>query len=216
MHLTIAQCFQYKSDHPELVYSSLLLSGFKRFLLFSRTEYIDANCHRSLFVTCIILCHWSRISSALYSLIQFVHVNSWKTNTTVFFPSLVRTGRPANTQSSFLPVPFRPAVICNLVDFCDPVVLSYCFHTISQSASEDKEMVRLLSYQISSCFAAVISRSHEGPGEMGKAVNIPKDDQEKMKELFKINQFNLMASDMIALNRSLPDVRLDGCVSLTG
>ncbi|XP_013872153.1 polypeptide N-acetylgalactosaminyltransferase 13 isoform X5 [Austrofundulus limnaeus] len=57
---------------------------------------------------------------------------------------------------------------------------------------------------------AVISRSHEGPGEMGKAVNIPKNDQEKMKELFKINQFNLLASDMIALNRSLPDVRLDG------
>uniref|UniRef100_A0A3B3ZTX9 Polypeptide N-acetylgalactosaminyltransferase n=1 Tax=Periophthalmus magnuspinnatus TaxID=409849 RepID=A0A3B3ZTX9_9GOBI len=58
---------------------------------------------------------------------------------------------------------------------------------------------------------AVISRSHEGPGEMGKAVYIPKDEQEKMKDLFKINQFNLMASDMIALNRSLPDVRLDGC-----
>ncbi|KAF4026461.1 hypothetical protein G4228_018411 [Cervus hanglu yarkandensis] len=45
---------------------------------------------------------------------------------------------------------------------------------------------------------------------MGKAVLIPKDDQEKMKELFKINQFNLMASDLIALNRSLPDVRLEG------
>uniref|UniRef100_A0A8C8JL23 Polypeptide N-acetylgalactosaminyltransferase n=1 Tax=Oncorhynchus tshawytscha TaxID=74940 RepID=A0A8C8JL23_ONCTS len=58
---------------------------------------------------------------------------------------------------------------------------------------------------------AVISRTHEGPGEMGKAVVIAKDEQEKMKELFKINQFNLMASDMIALNRSLPDVRLDGC-----
>uniref|UniRef100_A0A663LLC7 Polypeptide N-acetylgalactosaminyltransferase 13 n=1 Tax=Athene cunicularia TaxID=194338 RepID=A0A663LLC7_ATHCN len=57
---------------------------------------------------------------------------------------------------------------------------------------------------------AVISRNQEGPGEMGKAVLIPKDDQEKMKELFKINQFNLMASDLIALNRSLPDVRLDG------
>lgn len=60
------------------------------------------------------------------------------------------------------------------------------------------------------CVTAVISRNQEGPGEMGKAVLIPKDDQEKMKELFKINQFNLMASDLIALNRSLPDVRLDG------
>ncbi|XP_004394858.1 PREDICTED: polypeptide N-acetylgalactosaminyltransferase 13 isoform X2 [Odobenus rosmarus divergens] len=58
---------------------------------------------------------------------------------------------------------------------------------------------------------SVISRNQEGPGEMGKAVLIPKDDQEKMKELFKINQFNLMASDLIALNRSLPDVRLEGC-----
>ncbi|XP_030909150.1 polypeptide N-acetylgalactosaminyltransferase 13 isoform X4 [Melopsittacus undulatus] len=58
---------------------------------------------------------------------------------------------------------------------------------------------------------SMFQRKHEGPGEMGKAVLIPKDDQEKMKELFKINQFNLMASDLIALNRSLPDVRLDGC-----
>lgn len=71
-----------------------------------------------------------------------------------------------------------------------------------------------LSRETNVCYlTAVISRSHEGPGEMGKAVNIPKNDQEKMKELFKINQFNLMASDMIALNRSLPDVRLDGYVS---
>ncbi|TRY57277.1 hypothetical protein DNTS_008879 [Danionella cerebrum] len=62
---------------------------------------------------------------------------------------------------------------------------------------------------------AVISRSHEAPGEMGKAVAIPKEEQEKMKELFKINQFNLMASDMIALNRTLPDVRLDGCKTKT-
>lgn len=64
------------------------------------------------------------------------------------------------------------------------------------------------------CVSAAISRSHEGPGEMGKSVNIPKEEHEKMKELFKINQFNLMASDLIALNRSLPDVRLDGCVGL--
>ncbi|XP_032801976.1 polypeptide N-acetylgalactosaminyltransferase 13 isoform X1 [Petromyzon marinus] len=51
----------------------------------------------------------------------------------------------------------------------------------------------------------------EGPGEMGKAVLIPKEEQENMRELFKINQFNLLASKRIALNRSLPDVRLEGC-----
>lgn len=60
----------------------------------------------------------------------------------------------------------------------------------------------------------VVPRPHEGPGEMGKPVVIPKEQQEKMKEMFKINQFNLMASEMIALNRSLPDVRLEGYVSV--
>uniref|UniRef100_A0AAQ4RME7 Polypeptide N-acetylgalactosaminyltransferase n=1 Tax=Gasterosteus aculeatus aculeatus TaxID=481459 RepID=A0AAQ4RME7_GASAC len=54
-------------------------------------------------------------------------------------------------------------------------------------------------------------RPRDGPGEGGKPVVIPKDNQEKMKDMFKINQFNLMASEMIALNRSLPDVRLEGC-----
>lgn len=48
------------------------------------------------------------------------------------------------------------------------------------------------------------------PGEMGKAVQIPSDKEAIMKEKFKLNQFNLMASDMISLNRSLTDVRLEG------
>ncbi|KAL6448182.1 hypothetical protein ACFW04_000292 [Cataglyphis niger] len=46
---------------------------------------------------------------------------------------------------------------------------------------------------------------------MGAAVHIPPENEAKQQELFKLNQFNLMASDMISLNRSLKDIRLEGC-----
>lgn len=96
----------------------------------------------------------------------------------------------------------------------DIVVVLIYFTAILFSAGDKHQGGILITHLCClTSVAAVISRRHEGPGEMGKAVVIPKDEQEKMKELFKINQFNLMASDMIALNRSLPDVRLDGCVS---
>lgn len=45
----------------------------------------------------------------------------------------------------------------------------------------------------------------------GKPVIIPKDQQALMKEKFKENQFNLLASEMISLNRSLADVRNPDC-----
>jgi len=47
------------------------------------------------------------------------------------------------------------------------------------------------------------------PGDNGRAVAIPSDKEAEMKEKFKINQFNLMASDAMSLNRTLPDYRMD-------
>lgn len=49
------------------------------------------------------------------------------------------------------------------------------------------------------------------PGEMGKAVVIGKEEEQLKNDQFKLNQFNLLASDRIALNRSLSDVRLAQC-----
>ncbi|XP_034948110.1 polypeptide N-acetylgalactosaminyltransferase 5 isoform X2 [Chelonus insularis] len=59
--------------------------------------------------------------------------------------------------------------------------------------------------------AKVVRENRGSPGEMGSAVRISPENEAKQQELFKLNQFNLMASDMISLNRSLKDVRLEGC-----
>lgn len=49
------------------------------------------------------------------------------------------------------------------------------------------------------------------PGDGGKAVAVPPEKQDEMKKLFQVNQFNLLASDLMSLNRSLPDYRMEGC-----
>lgn len=51
----------------------------------------------------------------------------------------------------------------------------------------------------------------EGIGEHGKAEKL--DPKEKLKEdrLFKLNGFNALLSDLIALNRSIVDIRHPGC-----
>ena len=58
------------------------------------------------------------------------------------------------------------------------------------------------------------ARKPDRPGEMGRPVMIAENRQAEMKEKFKINQFNLLATDLISANRSLPDVRMDAYVSL--
>ncbi|OTF78294.1 hypothetical protein BLA29_005986 [Euroglyphus maynei] len=49
------------------------------------------------------------------------------------------------------------------------------------------------------------------PGENGKGVEIPKEEEAEKNEKFKLNQFNILASDRIALNRTISDVRLNTC-----
>lgn len=44
-------------------------------------------------------------------------------------------------------------------------------------------------------------------GKDGSPVQLASFELSKMHQLFKINRFNLLASDRIPLNRTLPDVR---------
>ena len=45
------------------------------------------------------------------------------------------------------------------------------------------------------------------PGEGGRAVVVPSQLQDEAKKRFKENQFNIVASDLMALNRSINDQR---------
>jgi polypeptide N-acetylgalactosaminyltransferase len=51
------------------------------------------------------------------------------------------------------------------------------------------------------------------PGEGGRAVIIPENLKEEVKRRFPENQFNIVASDLMALNRSVPDQRSSSCKS---
>ena len=53
-----------------------------------------------------------------------------------------------------------------------------------------------------------VTNPPDWPGEGGKAVNIPVKLKKVANKRFKENQFNIVASDMIAINRSIPDSRL--------
>ncbi|KAF4518103.1 hypothetical protein B566_EDAN007804 [Ephemera danica] len=89
-------------------------------------------------------------------------------------------------------------------------------HNVISSSEPSSKSMNHEKYQARMKFWSSVPPITENigwPGEMGKPVQVPPEKQAMAKEKFKLNQFNLVASDMIALNRSLTDVRLDGCKS---
>lgn len=47
----------------------------------------------------------------------------------------------------------------------------------------------------------------KGPGEQGAAFYLPPGNEKRKEELYKVNGFNGLASDFIAINRSVADIR---------
>ena len=48
-------------------------------------------------------------------------------------------------------------------------------------------------------------------GELGQPVFLASHEERKAKRLWHINKFNIVVSDRIPLNRTLPDVRKASC-----
>jgi len=51
------------------------------------------------------------------------------------------------------------------------------------------------------------------PGENGRPVKVPASLKSEAERRFKENQFNIVASDLVALNRSVPDQRSPACLA---
>ncbi|GFY54643.1 putative polypeptide N-acetylgalactosaminyltransferase 10 [Trichonephila inaurata madagascariensis] len=56
-----------------------------------------------------------------------------------------------------------------------------------------------------------IEKSRKGPGEQGAAFYLPPGTEKRKDELYKVNGFNGLASDYIAINRSIADIRHKDC-----
>lgn len=56
-----------------------------------------------------------------------------------------------------------------------------------------------------------IEKSRKGPGEQGTAFYLPPGTEKRKDELYKVNGFNGLASDYIAINRSIADIRHKDC-----
>ncbi|XP_054712053.1 putative polypeptide N-acetylgalactosaminyltransferase 10 [Uloborus diversus] len=54
-------------------------------------------------------------------------------------------------------------------------------------------------------------KKRTGPGEQGAAFYLPPGNEKRKEELYKVNGFNGLASDFIAVNRSVADIRHKDC-----
>lgn len=75
----------------------------------------------------------------------------------------------------------------------------------------EKEIRSLEKSWFSEDFSNAVTNPPNWPGENGRPVVIPNHLKEESKTRFVENQFDIVASDIMALNRTIPDQRSDAC-----
>jgi polypeptide N-acetylgalactosaminyltransferase len=76
-------------------------------------------------------------------------------------------------------------------------------------------MIHLPAYLKSALYLwtppVVVMNPPTWPGEGGLPVSLTAEEQNKSRQTFALNEFNLVASDKVALNRTIPDNRASDC-----
>ncbi|XP_052683470.1 probable N-acetylgalactosaminyltransferase 9 isoform X2 [Crassostrea angulata] len=88
-------------------------------------------------------------------------------------------------------------------------VTSYFYYNFSKVSVNDEEILHLRNKRFMKYREKEGKR--EGLGEKGRAVTLQGEEKALADSLFKKEAFNIIASDKIALDRSIPDVRDSRC-----
>lgn len=88
-------------------------------------------------------------------------------------------------------------------------VISYFYYNFSKVSVNDEEILHLRNKRFMEYREKEGKR--EGLGEKGRAVTLQGEEKALADSLFKKEAFNIIASDKIALDRSIPDVRDSRC-----
>ncbi|XP_061193808.1 probable N-acetylgalactosaminyltransferase 9 isoform X2 [Saccostrea echinata] len=92
------------------------------------------------------------------------------------------------------------------------IVTSYFYYSFSKISVNDEEILKVRRKRFVEYRAKEDKR--KGPGEKGRAVILEGEEKTLADSLFKKEAFNIIASDKIALDRSIPDVRDSRCHSV--
>ncbi|XP_078321051.1 putative N-acetylgalactosaminyltransferase 9 isoform X2 [Crassostrea virginica] len=89
------------------------------------------------------------------------------------------------------------------------IVTSFFYFNFSKTSVDDEEILLLRKKRYMEYKSGEGKR--EGLGEKGRAVTLEGEEKKLADSLFKKEAFNIIASDKIALDRSIPDVRDTRC-----